>query len=274
MRTVFLYGILIVAGLSLENIFGVVSDQCLAGRLVESCTTTVQYLQEEMKKMQQSFNAKIEELLEKGRERDRLLEDLTSATKSVNVTVQLQGQHQRAAEETLSSSINELQTQVVDINDTVVKLSAPTPSGHVFGSRTSLGEALGSGDGDVTEENDGTVTLWQNDRTSDDAPILSGGMEFNGTSFTVPESGTYYIYGLLMIQNDGVSECGWELLINNVGNLMIIDQSINGTKQSIFGSQVREMNEGDSVLMQSKNCKYNFGVDASHFGIYQLQREI
>ena len=163
-----------------------------------------------------------------------------------------------------------------------MRQSAPTPLGHVFGS----------GDANIPEENDGSikfyinfyiknciiiyvvVTLWQNDRMSDDAPILSGGMEFNGTSFTVPENGTYYIYGLLMIQHDGVSECGWELLINNVGNLMIIDQSINGTKQSIFGSQVRDMNEGDTVLMQSKNCTYNFGVDRSHFGIYQLQREI
>ena len=86
----------------------------------------------------------------------------------------------------------------------------------------------------------------------------------------VPESGTYYIYDLLMIQHDGVSDCGWELLINNVGKLMIIDQSINGTKQSIFGSQVRKINEGDSVLMQSKYCKYNFIVNRSHFGIYQL----
>ncbi|XP_062523509.1 uncharacterized protein LOC134198184 isoform X2 [Corticium candelabrum] len=320
-------------------------------------------------KMQQSFNAKIEELLEKGRERDGRFEDLTSAIQSVNVTVQIQAQHQQdmqstvsnhdqrlnsteskllelqselvkhnstlntlsvqvgdlksdvatvtqnvgqqndsilelmvavnsvngtvqlqaqeqqtlqltvsnhaqrlnttdlsleTANETLSSSINQLQTQVIDINGKVVRLSAPTPLGHVFGS----------GDANIPEENDGIVTLWQNDRMSDDAPILSGGMEFNGTSFTVPENGTYYIYGLLMIQHDGVSECGWELLINNVGNLMIIDQSINGTKQSIFGSQVRDMNEGDTVLMQSKNCTYNFGVDRSHLGIYQLQRGI
>ena len=116
------------------------------------------------------------------------------------------------------------------------------------------------------------VSQWTTATLIDYLPILNGGMSFDRTAFTVPEDGIYYIYGMVTIQHDGVQTCGFSLAVSAVTYLTANDQSVSGAQQSLFGSQVRKLQTGDRVLMTTKNCKYNFGIDRAYFGLYLLQR--
>ena len=116
------------------------------------------------------------------------------------------------------------------------------------------------------------VSRWNTNLMSDYAPILYGGMSFAGTEFTVPDDGIYYIYGMIMIEHDGVETCGFTLDVGADRYLIANDQSINGAQQSLFGSQVRKLKTGNRVSMTTRNCIYNFGLDRAFFGIYKLQR--
>ena len=116
------------------------------------------------------------------------------------------------------------------------------------------------------------VSRWNTNLMSDYPPILYGGMSFDGTEFTVPDDGIYYIYGMIMIEHDGVETCGFTLDVGADRYLIAHDQSINGAQQSLFGSQVRKLITGNRVSMTTRNCIYNFGLDRAFFGIYKLQR--
>ena len=99
-------------------------------------------------------------------------------------------------------------------------------------------------------------------------------MSFDGTAFTIPEDGIYYIYGMVTIAHDLVDTCGFSLFVRPASFLTANDQSVSGAQQSLFGSQVRKLQTGHRVVMTTTNCKYNFGIDRSYFGIYLLQREL
>ena len=116
------------------------------------------------------------------------------------------------------------------------------------------------------------VSLWTTATLIDYLPILNGGMSFDGTAFTVPEDGIYYIYGMVTIEHNGVQTCGFSLAVSVDTYLTANDQSVSGAQQSLFGSQVRKLQTGDRVLMTTSNCKYNFGFDQAYFSIYLLER--
>ena len=57
------------------------------------------------------------------------------------------------------------------------------------------------------------VGRWTTATVSDYPSILNGGMLFNGTAFTDPEDGIYYIYGMVTIEHDDVETCGFSLAV-------------------------------------------------------------
>ncbi|XP_062513018.1 uncharacterized protein LOC134188831 [Corticium candelabrum] len=81
MKTLFIVVLVLIVGVYLESLLGVESSHCLTGRLVESCTTTVRYVEEELKKLQHSFQTD-------GKKRDQEIE--TTKLQVRNLTSDLQ----------------------------------------------------------------------------------------------------------------------------------------------------------------------------------------
>ena len=107
------------------------------------------------------------------------------------------------------------------------------------------------------------------------APIRSGGMEFDGTSFTVPEQGFYYVYGQLVISDTDTGDCGFTIDVTTVmpplAFLSVTHPASADKDVTIFGSEVRRLEPGDEVVMSTLNCTYSFDADKAHFGIFQLK---
>ena len=100
-------------------------------------------------------------------------------------------------------------------------------------------------------------------------------MEFDGTSFTVPEQGFYYVYGQLVIDDTDTGDCGF---IIDIATVMPPLAFLSGTQPAsadkdiaIFGSQVRKLDPEDEVVMSTLNCSYSFDADKANFGILQLK---
>ena len=99
-------------------------------------------------------------------------------------------------------------------------------------------------------------------------------MKFDGKAFTVPGDGLYYVYGQLVINETVTRECGFiidksnfvpPLIFLSVTHPASADKNI-----TIFGSQVRQLDQGDVVAMSTLHCSYSFDADKAHFGLFQL----
>ena len=100
-------------------------------------------------------------------------------------------------------------------------------------------------------------------------------MEFDGTSFTVPEDGLYYIYGQLVIKETVTKDCEFSIVNSNSRPhdiLLSVTHPASPDKNiTIFGSQVRRLNPSNKVAISTSNCSYSFEAEQAHFGMFQLK---
>ena len=100
-------------------------------------------------------------------------------------------------------------------------------------------------------------------------------MEFDGSSFTVPEDGIYYVYGQVVTTETVIKDCGFTILITNamvsLPVFLTVSHPASANKDStIFGSQVRRLDKGNAVQMKTTNCSYLFEAANANFGMFQL----
>ena len=101
-------------------------------------------------------------------------------------------------------------------------------------------------------------------------------MEFDGTSFTVPEDGIYYVYGQVVTAETVTKDCGFTIVVSNamvsLPTFLTVSHPASADKDiTIFGSQVRRLDKGNAVQMMTTNCSYSFEADKADFGMFQLK---
>jgi hypothetical protein len=169
----------------------------------------------------------------------------------------------QVSESMLSPFLSPLEAQISELNDTVTKLGAEIPLGHVFGDGSTM----------VPASQGSLVSNWRVITATDFSPILKGDMTFDGTFFTVPTSGIYYIYCQVLSEaTEGAADCGFRIEVGADIYMVVSRTTGSGEKLSHYSSQVRRLTTGQfvSIRTTTSGCVFNFGLDRAFFGLFRL----